>query len=86
MKGKECKQGMKTSIWKLKLDIDRQSEKNIYASWPNQWPQSWGGYSDPLDLVNFSVMHNEMIEANGLCYFKTTDNTFCLIKADELKQ
>ena len=41
---------------------------------------------DPLDLVNFSVIHNQMIKTNGLCNFKTTHYTFCLIKADELKQ
>ena len=39
-----------------------------------------------LDLVNFSVIHNPMIEANGLCNFKTTDNTFYLPNADELRQ
>ena len=67
-------------------NIDRQKEEDTHASQINQQPQSWGGYSDPLDMVNFFVMHNQMIETNGLCYFKTTDNTFCLIKADELKQ
>ena len=36
-----------------------------------------------LDLVNFSVIHNPMIEANGLCNFKTTDNTFYLPSVDE---
>ena len=39
-----------------------------------------------LDLVNFSVINNPMIETNGLCNFKTTDNTFYLAKADELRQ
>ena len=41
---------------------------------------------DPLDFVNFSVIHNQMIEINGLCNFKTTDNTSYLLKADELRQ
>ena len=31
-----------------------------------------------LDLVNFLVIHNEMIATNGLWNFETTDNTFCL--------
>ena len=44
------------------------------------------GKSDMLDLVNFSVIHNQMIETIGLCYFKTLDNTFYLPKADELRQ
>ena len=39
-----------------------------------------------LDLVNFSVIHNQMIETNGICNFKTTDNTSYLPKADELRQ
>ena len=44
------------------------------------------GYSDTLDMVNLSVIHNQMIETNGLWDFKTADNTFCLAKADELKE
>ena len=53
---------------------------------PVQLSQSWGGYSDTLDFVNFSVIHNQMIDTNGLWNLKTTDITFFLAKADELKQ
>ena len=41
---------------------------------------------DPLNFVNFSVIHNQMIDTNGLWNLKTTDITFFLAKADELKQ
>ena len=61
-----------------------------------KWSSSWGGYSnfvvescgysDTLDMVNLSVIHNQMIETNGPWDFKTADNTFCLAKADELKE
>ena len=88
MKGKECKQGMKTSIWKLKLNIDRQKKKT-HVPWLHQCSGlkvSWGGYSDTLNFVNFSVIHNQMIDTNGLWNLKTTDITFFLAKADELKQ
>ena len=44
------------------------------------------GYSDTLDMVNLSVIHNQMIETNGLWDFKTADNTFCLAKIDELME
>ena len=46
-----------------------------------KWSSSWGGYSnfvvescgysDTLDMVNLSVIHNQMIETNGLCNFNT---------------
>ena len=68
---------------------DIQTKKKTYVPWLHQCnglKVSWGGYSDTLDFVNFSVIHNQMIDTNGLWNFKTTHITFFLAKADELKQ
>ena len=67
-------------------DIQTKKENLCSMTSPVQWSQSWGGYSDTLDFVNFSVIHNQMIDTNGLWNFKTTYITLFLAIADELKQ
>ena len=57
--------------------------ENLWLHQSNGLKVSWGGYSDTLDFVNFSVIHNQVIDTNGLWNLITTDITFYLAKADE---